>query len=169
MDDQIELKNLPRAEDWGAVAKKPFRKLEDDHNLYTYYPHRWVDDHELPIEKPTMEIFGDIGLSQLSQPVDLNENPPQWIVDRIKEEFENFGFANNELKNLIEMQSEKRGGVPVFKGTGITIAQFIAELADDQNISDISKDFSLSIGKMRKLLHALAIILDKSYDKNTIR
>ena len=169
MDDQIEIKKRPRAEDWGAVAKKPFRKIEDDHNLYTYYSHHWGDDHELPIEKQIMEIFGDIGLSQLSQPVELKENPPQWVVDRIKEEFENFGFANNELKNLIEMQSEKRGGVPVFKGTGISISQFIAELADNQNISDISKDFSLSIGKMRKLLHALAIILDKSYDKNTIR
>ena len=169
MNDQTQQKKYPKEEDWGPAINKPFDHIEEDHKLSLYKIHSWADDHGFQSGGHIYEILGHFGMSNLNDPIDLKENHPKWFEDRIKEELENIDHANDELKMLVEYHPEKRGGVPVFKGTGISISQFIAELADNQNISDISKDFSLSIGKMRKLLHALAIILDKSYDKNTIR
>src|SRR5687767_6621795 len=60
----------------------------------------------------------------------------EWVAERMR-------FAAVTLRDLIEVDPEKCGGVPVLKGSRITIARLIAELAEDRNVSQLAAAFRL--------------------------
>lgn len=55
-----------------------------------------------------------------------------------------------------------RGGVLCLTGTRITIAQVIAEIADDRTVSDIASDLGLEKYQITAILQAIAMSLDKT-------
>jgi uncharacterized protein (DUF433 family) len=67
------------------------------------------------------------------------------------------------LRNSVEINPQKHGGVPVLKGTRITIAQVIAELADDLSLSEIADDLGLDEMQLRCFLEGMAIHLDRPF------
>ena len=61
----------------------------------------------------------------------------------------------------VEMNADKRGGVPVLRGTRFTVAQLFAELADGRSIVELAADFELEIEPIRELLQELANYFDR--------
>lgn len=67
------------------------------------------------------------------------------------------------LRQSVEINPGKRGGVPVLKGTRVTIAQVIVELADDMSLSEIAEDLDLDEMQIRCFLEGMAIHLDRPF------
>jgi uncharacterized protein (DUF433 family) len=67
------------------------------------------------------------------------------------------------LKEVVEINPDKAHGVPVLAGTRFKIARILAELADGMTVSKISREFDLDKAKIEKLLHGIAIKLDRPF------
>ena len=56
-----------------------------------------------------------------------------------------------------------RSGRPVLKGTRVTIAQILAELADEGSIDSLAEDMDLDKDMLKKLLDGLAAAFDQQF------
>jgi uncharacterized protein (DUF433 family) len=80
----------------------------------------------------------------------------EWIVERLRR-------AAIMLRDVIEINERRRGGIPVLAGTRFTIAQVLGELADGRNVKEIAELFELDLDQIVTLLQGLSIHLDRSY------
>lgn len=78
----------------------------------------------------------------------------EWLADRLR-------LAARMLTDCVEANPRKRSGIPVIKGSRVTLAQVLAELADDHRVSELSDDFEIDVELLRKFLEGLAIYLDQ--------
>ena len=78
----------------------------------------------------------------------------EWVAERMR-------YATLTLWHHVEMDPEKRAGVPVLRGTRFTVAQLLAELAEDRKISEIASAFRLDKDQIQQVLESLAICLDR--------
>ena len=78
----------------------------------------------------------------------------QWLAERTR-------HASRELTECIEVSAEKLGGVPVLKGTRISIAQILAEIGEGQSAEEVAADFDIDVGLVKKLVLGLAVCLDR--------
>ena len=67
-----------------------------------------------------------------------------------------------QLDEGVESNREKLGGVPVLKGTRISVAQILAEIGEGQSIQAVADDFDLDAEMVKKLGTGLAICLDRA-------
>lgn len=67
------------------------------------------------------------------------------------------------LNGAVEINPSIRGGVPVFRGTRIPIAQMIAEVADGRGIAELADAFDLDVEQLKSLFDGLAITFDRSF------
>lgn len=80
------------------------------------------------------------------------------IVERLR-------YAALTLQTSIEIDPQKRGGIPVIIGTRFTISQLLAEIAEGQAIDEIAEDFDLDKDTIHEILHMLSICLDRPFFK----
>lgn len=80
--------------------------------------------------------------------------PEQWLTERTQ-------HAIRELGDCVERNPAKLGGVPVLKGTRISVAQILAELGEGQSAEEVADDFDLDVGLVKKLVQGLAVCLDR--------
>ncbi len=66
-----------------------------------------------------------------------------------------------KLSETVEVTKKKRSGVPVLKGTRITIAQIMAEIADGRSVGQLCKSFELNRRQVEEVLHGIALCLDQ--------
>ena len=66
------------------------------------------------------------------------------------------------LKDCVELHPDRAGGAPTIRGTRITVAQFLGELADGDNIGEIADRFRLDVHALEKILHGLSVCLPPS-------
>lgn len=64
------------------------------------------------------------------------------------------------LKDSIEVDPQKRGGVPVLRGTRFTVAQVLAEIAEGRSVAELAEDFDLDPALLKKFLEGLAQSFD---------
>jgi uncharacterized protein (DUF433 family) len=69
------------------------------------------------------------------------------------------------LRDSIDIDPGKRGSVPVIKGTRVPVAMILAELAEDVTASSIASDLGLDFAVIQKILHGIAIHLDRPFLK----
>jgi uncharacterized protein (DUF433 family) len=79
----------------------------------------------------------------------------EWMAERLR-------HASLLLRDSIEVDPNRRGGIPVLRGTHFTIAQMLQELAEGKSIPDIARRFRIDPAKMRQILESLAIYMDRS-------
>ncbi len=77
-----------------------------------------------------------------------------WLAERMR-------WAASALRDCVEVNPNKRGGIPVLKGTRFTIAQLFAELADGRNVVDVAEAFELDLDSVKTLLQGLSTHLDR--------
>lgn len=78
----------------------------------------------------------------------------QWLAERVE-------HATRELTDCVECNADKLGGVPVLKGTRVTVAQILAELGEGQSVEAVAEDLDLNVEPIKKLVHGLATYLDR--------
>jgi len=71
--------------------------------------------------------------------------------------------ASECLRETIDFDPDKRGGVPVLKGTRFKAAQLLAQLADGDSIGDLEENLELDRDVMEQFLRALSVILDRPW------
>lgn len=81
-----------------------------------------------------------------------------WIAERLRN-------AATMLRDSIDIDAEKRGSVPVIKGTRVPVATILAELAEDATVSSIADDLEIDSTVLRTILHGMAIHLDRPFLK----
>jgi uncharacterized protein (DUF433 family) len=91
--------------------------------------------------------------------VDLNvqasrEAVEEWIVERLT-------HARAMLHDAVDVDPDTRGGVLVLRGTRFPVTRVLAEIADDNAISQLAEDFDLDVELLRKLLQGMAICLER--------
>ena len=80
--------------------------------------------------------------------------PDQWLVERTR-------HAARELSDCVEINPDKLGGVPVLKGTRISVAQVLAEIGEGQSVEAVADDFDLDVELVKRLVTGLAVCLDR--------
>jgi uncharacterized protein (DUF433 family) len=78
----------------------------------------------------------------------------QWLTERTQ-------HASRELGDCVELSPEKLGGVPVLRGTRVSIAQILAEIGEGQSVEEVAADFDLDVSLVKKLVLGLASCLDQ--------
>jgi uncharacterized protein (DUF433 family) len=81
-----------------------------------------------------------------------------WIAERVY-------CAATMLRGSVDIDLEKRGGVPVVHGTRVPVATILAELAEDATLDEIAADFDLDASVLRTIIHGIAIHLDRPFVK----
>lgn len=69
------------------------------------------------------------------------------------------GYAT--LSQSVDIDPEIRGGVPVLKGTGFTVAQALAELAELSGVTELSEEFGIDAEVVRGMLGGLSLIFQR--------
>ncbi len=85
----------------------------------------------------------------------LTSTPEQWLTARIQQ-------ATRDLGECVEWNPNKVGGVPVLKGTRISVAQILAEIGEGQSAEEVADDFELDVNLVKKLVQGLAVCLDRT-------
>src|SRR4051812_41558651 len=65
------------------------------------------------------------------------------------------------LADCVEINQARRGGIPCLKGTGITLAQVLAQFAEGDSVDDFVEDMEIDRDALVSFLTALSIILDR--------
>lgn len=77
-----------------------------------------------------------------------------WLAEHVKS-------APSVLCDCVEVNPNKRGGIPVLKGTRFTVAQLFAELADGRSVIELAEAFELDLDNMKALLQGFSTHLDR--------
>lgn len=94
-------------------------------------------------------------MSPASETAVLTSRPEQWIAERS-------AHALRELQECVEFDPRKRCGRPVLKGTRMSIAQLLAELAEGRSTCEVADDFGLDAALVNKFVSGLAACLDRT-------
>ena len=85
----------------------------------------------------------------------LSSRPEQWLAERTE-------YAARELHECVEFDPGKRGGVPMLKGTRMSVAQLLAELGEGRSTVEVAEDFDLDAALVKRFVCGLAVCLDRT-------
>jgi uncharacterized protein (DUF433 family) len=69
------------------------------------------------------------------------------------------------LRNVVDVDPERRSGIPVLRGTRFTVAQVLAELAETEGVEELAENFDLDVHKIKDLLNGFSLLLNRPFDK----
>ncbi len=82
----------------------------------------------------------------------------EWYIECQMHGLETIGQAT-------EIDPERRGGLPVLRGTGFTVAQLLAELSETSGVEELAEDFNLDPDLIRGLLNGLSLMFQRPHKK----
>lgn len=87
-----------------------------------------------------------------------------WVSsdDRIEERLRLAALA---LRDCVEINARRLGGVPTLKGSRFSVGQVLSQIADGDSIDDLAENFDLDREQLATLLHALAAYLSRPVHK----
>lgn len=69
--------------------------------------------------------------------------------------------ALKQLREFVEFDSEKRGGVPVLRGTRFRLSQLFAQFADGDSVNDLVENLDLDGEMLKNLMHSISVVIDQ--------
>src|SRR5579864_8596252 len=69
------------------------------------------------------------------------------------------------LHQCVEVDPHRRGGVPVLKGTRVTVAEVLGELAESCGVREVAENFDLDSENLKCLLNGLSLLVNRPYPK----
>lgn len=78
----------------------------------------------------------------------------QWLLRRLE-------YAGAELTDCVEQHPQKMNGVPVVKGSRISVARIFAEMAEGMSADEVAEDFSPDPALVKRLVTGLSVCLDR--------
>jgi uncharacterized protein (DUF433 family) len=121
-------------------------------NIKKYIPTK--EEYSFPKDFQTIQTW----FKNYTVPKAASISRDEWIVVRLH-------YAAMILRDSVEIDPEIRGGVPVLKGTRITVSQILAEVAEDSKLSEIADDFNLDFNNLVKLFEGMSIHLDRPFHR----
>jgi uncharacterized protein (DUF433 family) len=88
------------------------------------------------------------------EPVQKVAQEDEWLAERLR-------HATLTLREVVAIDPDVRGGIPVLLGTRFTLAQLLAELAEDRSVGQIAAAFRLDKKQIEKVLESFANYLDR--------
>lgn len=76
------------------------------------------------------------------------------------EQRERLAFAAKTLRECVEITRDKRGGIPVIRGSRFTVAQVLAEIADGRSVGELCRRYLLDEAKVVNFLQGIAVQWD---------
>ena len=70
-------------------------------------------------------------------------------------------WGHEALQNTVDIDPDRRGGIPVLKGTRFTVGQTLAELAESAGVPEVADRFDLDEDTIRELLFGLALLVER--------
>ena len=70
-------------------------------------------------------------------------------------------YAACALHESIEITHEKRGGLPVVRGTRMPVARLFAEVAEDVRIRDFAANYGIDVEQLRTILRGFSVYLSR--------
>lgn len=67
------------------------------------------------------------------------------------------------LSNAIEIDPDVLGGVPVVRGTRVSVARVLAEIADNTSLSAIAENLEIDPELLKNIIEGLSIRLDQPF------
>lgn len=77
-----------------------------------------------------------------------------WLADRLR-------VGMRLLEDSIEFDPDKCGGIPLLRGTRVSIAQVFGEIADDVSLSELADDLDLDRVALEQVFRAFSIYLER--------
>lgn len=78
----------------------------------------------------------------------------EWFIEKVVHAYE-------LLNETVDADPHIRGGLPVLKNTGFTVAQLMAELSESSGVGEVSDDFDLDEHTVKRLLIALSLAFER--------
>lgn len=95
-----------------------------------------------------------------------NTTDPATPTSRNEEELaERLSIAVKLLDDSVEIDRDVRGGVPVVRGTRISVARILAEVADDHRLSEVADSLDIDVKVLTKIIEGLSIHLDRPVEE----
>jgi uncharacterized protein (DUF433 family) len=75
-------------------------------------------------------------------------------------------LAGQQMLNAaVEINPRRMGGVPVLKGTRLTVAQALGELADSMGVTEVADSLDVEPNLIREMLNGLSLMLTRPFQK----
>jgi uncharacterized protein (DUF433 family) len=116
--------------------------------------HRRKPDDELISTKPMLLSNWYEGLA-ISR---IKSRATEWYIECTLA-----GIAT--LLESVEVDPQRRSGLPVLWGTGFTVSQALAELADSTGVIEVADNFDLDPSTIRNMLNGLSLMFQRPYSK----
>jgi uncharacterized protein (DUF433 family) len=74
-------------------------------------------------------------------------------------------YGMQSLGSCVEVDRNIRSGVPVLRGTRVTVSEALAELAESCGIDEVSENFDLDAEQLRDVVNGLSLLLNQPYPR----
>jgi uncharacterized protein (DUF433 family) len=136
------LRSRKRIESWtllpGSIA----------YGLSKYSEHHEVCDDDIHADEADEFVF--------AVPIDVELDKETWLAQRR-------WVSDILLLRVVEINPAIRKGVPILRGTRMTISQILGELADGRSTIDISDAFDIDLAQIRMFLEGIAMQFDRPF------
>jgi len=68
-------------------------------------------------------------------------------------------LGHEKLREVVQINPRRWGGVPVLKGSRFTVSQALAELAQSSAVTELAENYDLNAENIREMLNGLSLIL----------
>src|ERR1700733_7316069 len=82
----------------------------------------------------------------------------EWYISHVR-------LGEDLLQHCVEIDPERRGVVPVLKGTGFTVSQTLAELAKSSGVNQVAVKFELEVDTIKGMLFGLSGLLKRPFQQ----
>ncbi len=77
-----------------------------------------------------------------------------WMTNRLR-------LSAQQLREVVTIDPDIRGGVPVLSGTRISIAQIFIEISEGESIVEMSNEYGIGISVLKALFEGMATHFDQ--------
>jgi uncharacterized protein (DUF433 family) len=74
-------------------------------------------------------------------------------------------LGSDTLREVVQIDPDRHGGVPVLRGTRFTVAQALAELAESSGVEEVATNYDLDVETIRATLTGLSMMLMRPFSK----
>jgi uncharacterized protein (DUF433 family) len=102
----------------------------------------------------SVALTGETWLSVIKSASVRSLRLEQWLSECV--------LAGHEaLRHSVEINPQRRGGIPVLTGTRFTVAQTLAELAESSGVDEIADRFELDKEVIRNMPYGLSLLVNR--------
>jgi uncharacterized protein (DUF433 family) len=145
-----------------------------DRSVELQAPSHWREQHQSRWQTAKEQVISALKILTPDSPHFVQQKAREltWMMDSpVRKDEEEYWLlarslvAKSMVRECIAIDPKIRGGVPVLRGTRISVSQIFAELSGADCVVELADEYDIDPSLIRKLLEGMAIQLDQSYLK----